>query len=118
MAYAQVGDTCYPSELSANQAIAAGEIGKVVQIGTASYVVNSSTQTSTSITYVLQNVSSTATVTKTATITPIPCQALTAVDGGSMAWMVVAAWVAAYALLFITRSLRGDSPEVTQYGTS
>ena len=117
MAYTQVENTCYPSELSANQAIAAGEIGKVVQIGTASYVVNSSTQTATSITYVLQNVSSTATVTKTATITPIPCQALTAVDAGQMSWMVVAAWVGVYALLFITRGLRGETNEST-YGTA
>jgi hypothetical protein len=117
MAYTQVGDTCYPSELSANQAIAAGQIGRITQIGTASYVVDSSSQTATGITYVLKNVASTATVTKTATLVPIPCQALTAADAGTMAWLVVASWVGVYALLFLTRVFRGESSEST-YGTA
>lgn len=117
MAYAQVGDTCYPSELAANQAIAASQIGKITPVGTASYVVNSSSQTATEITYVLKNVSSTATITKTTTITPIPCQALTAVDANIIGWSIAAAWIAVYALLFLTRSLRGNDTEST-YGTA
>ena len=117
MAYTQVGNTCYPSEISANQAIAASQIGKITQVGTASYVVDSSTQTATAITYVLRNVNSTATITKVSTVTPIPCQALTAGDAGSMAWMVVAAWIAVYSIMFLTRALRGESQE-SNYGTS
>lgn len=117
MAYTQVGDTCYPSELAANQAIASGEIGRITQVGTESYVVDSSTQTATGITYVLRNVNSTAVITKTFVVTPVPCQALTAADAGSMAWMIVAAWVGVFALLFITRALRGQPNEDT-YGTA
>lgn len=117
MAYTQVGDTCYPSELSAAQAIAAGQIGHITQIGSASYVVDSSTQTATSITYVLRDLASIATVTKTATITPVPCQALTAADAGEMSWMIVGAWVGVYCLLFLTRAFRGESTEST-YGTA
>lgn len=117
MAYTQVGDTCYPSELAANQAIAASQIGKITQVGTASYVVDSSTQTASAITYILRNVNSNAAITKTSTVTPIPCQALTAGDAGSMAWMVVSAWVAVYALMFLTRAFRGE-PQESNYGTS
>jgi hypothetical protein len=112
MAYTQVGDTCYPSELAANQAIASGQIGNIVAVGNNSYVVDSSTQDANSITYVLQRVNSTAVITKTATITPVPCQALTAEDAGSMAWMVVAAWIGVYGIMFLTRPFRdskGDS---------
>lgn len=118
MAYTQVGDTCYPSDLAANKAIAASQIGKITQVGTASYVVDSSTQTATSITYILRNVNSTATITKTSVVTPVPCQALTAADALEMSWLVVAAWVGVFALMFLVRAMRGDTSESSSYGTA
>jgi hypothetical protein len=116
MAYTQVGDTCYPSELAANNAIASSQIGRIVQVGTASYVVDSTSQTATQITYQLRHVASTAVINKTSVVTPVACQALTAGDALEMSWLIVAAWVGVFALMFITRALRG-SPEST-YGTS
>lgn len=117
MAYAQVGDTCYPSELSANQAIASSQVGKLVQVGTASYVVDATSITATNITYTLRNVASTATIVKTSAVTPIPCQAMNALDAGALAWKIAAVWIAVYAIMFITRSLRGTDQEST-YGTA
>lgn len=85
--------------------MAAREIGKITPIGTASYVVNSTTATATQITYVLQNVSSTATVTKVATVTPEPCGLLDTADGLIIAWGIAAAWLITYAVLMLRRGV-------------
>ena len=112
----QVDDTCYPTALAANQAIASSQIGRIVQVGSATYVVDSTSQTSTQITYQLRDVASAAVINKTSTVTPVDCQALTAADALEMSWLIVAAWVGVFALMFITRAFRGN-PEST-YGAS
>ncbi len=101
----QVGDACYSTQLAAVQAMAAGEIGKITPIGTASYVVDVTATTATSITYLLRNVSTTATVTKVATVTPQTCGLLDTADGLIISWGIAAAWLAAYGLMFLRKGL-------------
>jgi len=101
----QVGSVCYSTPLAAVQAMAAKEVGSVVQIGTATYVVNSTGQTASSITYVLQNVSSAAVVTTTETVTPLPCGLLDTADGLLISWGIAACWLAVAGILFIRRGL-------------
>jgi hypothetical protein len=101
----QVGDACYSTPLAAVQAMAAKEVGGVRQIGTATYVVDSTGQTATSITYVLRNVSNTSVVTTTETVTPLPCGLLDTADGLIIAWGIAACWLAVAGILFIRRGL-------------
>jgi hypothetical protein len=101
----QVGRECYSSPLAAAQAAAAGSIGSLLQVGTASYVVDVSAVTASSITYRLQNVSSTASITKVASFTPLPCGLLDTSDGLVIAWGIAAAWLAVAGVLFIRRGL-------------
>jgi len=75
------------------------------QIGTATYVVDSTAQTATSITYVLRNVSSSAIVTATEIVTPLPCGLLDTADGLAIAWGIAAAWLITYGVLSLRRGL-------------
>lgn len=101
----QVGDACYSDQLAAVQAMAASQIGRITQVGTASYVVDVSASTATSITYLLRDVNSTATITKVATVTPLPCGLLDTADGLIISWGIAAAWLAAYGLMFLRKGL-------------
>jgi len=105
MAGFQVGDSCYPDALAAVKAMAAAEVGGMRQIGTATYVVDSTAQTANSITYVLRNVSSTAVVTTTETVTPIPCGLLDWEDGLILGWAVAGAWIATAVVLFLRKAV-------------
>ena len=114
----QSGPGCFPTALAANQYAAAQEVGSIKQIGTAQYVVDSTAVTSSSITYVFRNVSSTAVVTTTETVTPLACQALTHEDAASLAWPVAAAWLGVYALTYLARYLTRETHEKTDYGNA
>lgn len=114
----QSGPGCFPTALAANQYAAAQEVGSIKQIGTAQYVVDSSSVTASSITYVFRNVSNNATVTATEQVTPLPCQALTYEDAASLAWPIAAAWLGVYALTFISRYLTRETHETDNYGNA
>lgn len=114
----QSGPGCFPTALAANQFAAAQQVGSIKQIGTAQYVVDSTSVTATSITYVFRNVSSTAVVTTTETVTPLPCQALTYEDAASLAWPVAAAWLGVYAVTYLARYLSRETHEKTDYGNA
>jgi len=101
----QVDGVCYSSALSAVQAMAAAEVGGMRQIGTATYVVDSTAQTASSITYVLRDVSSTAVITTTETVTPLPCGLLDTSDGLVIAWGIATAWLITHGILFLRRGL-------------
>ena len=101
----QVGDACYSTQLAAVQAMAADQVGRITQVGTASYVVDVSATTATSITYLLRNVASSATVTKVATVTPQTCGLLDTSDGLVISWGIAAAWLAAYGLMFLRKGV-------------
>lgn len=105
MASYQVDQSCYSSQLVAVQAMAAREIGKVTQVGTASYVVDVSATSATSITYILRNVSSTATLTKVATVAPQPCGLLDTADGLIVGWGIAAVWLLTAGVMFLRRGV-------------
>jgi hypothetical protein len=114
----QSGDACYDTALAANQAAAAREIGSIKTIGTAQYVVDVTGVTATSISYTFRNVSSTATVVTTETVTPITCVGMTHADAWSLAWPIAAAWLSVYAVTNLARYLRGESSDHSTYGHS
>lgn len=105
MAGFQVDDVCYSSSLLAVKAMAAREVGGLLQIGTATYVVDSTAQTAKSITYALRNVTSNTVITSTRTVTPIPCGLLDTEDGLIIAWGIATAWLLTYAVLFLRRGI-------------
>lgn len=101
----QVASSCYDTALSANQASAAGSIGQLINVGNASYVVDVSTVSATSITYLLRDVSKNATITKVATVTPLPCQLLEVGDGIAIAWGVALSWILSAAIMYLRKGM-------------
>lgn len=102
----QVGDVCYSTQLDAVKAMAAREVGKLTQIGTASYVVDVSATSATSITYILRNVASTATVTKVAPVAVQPCGLLETGDALLISWGIAAVWIGTHAVLSLRKGLQ------------
>ena len=80
-------------------------VGRITQVGTASYVVDVTAVTAASITYKLQNVASTASITKVAVYTPLPCGLLDTSDGLIIAWGIATAWIVTSAVLFLKRGI-------------
>ncbi|WP_114969945.1 hypothetical protein [Rhodoferax ferrireducens] len=105
----QVGAACYQTATEAAHASASDQIGAVVQHGASAYIVNVASVADDSITYSLLPVGGGAAIVTVTPYSAQPCGLLTVQDGLSMGWMVGAAWVGAYALLFVTRALRGDT---------
>lgn len=101
----QVGVSCYPDAISAVRAMAAQEVGSIRQIGSDQYVVDSTAQTATSITYVFRNVASTAVVTSVETVVPLPCGLLDWQDGLVLGWAIAAAWIATAVVLHIRKAV-------------
>jgi len=101
----QVDQTCYSSALDAVNAMAAREVGSVRQIGSKTYVTDVTATTATSITYVLRDVASTATVTKVATVSPRACGLLDTPDALILSWGIVTAWIIAAAVLHLKRGV-------------
>lgn len=101
----QVGPACYGSLSGAAFAAAAGNIGSVVAQGSASYVVDVSGVTDSSITYEFYPVGGGVPITVTSPFTALPCGLLTGADGLAMGWMVAGVWLAVMAVLFIKRAL-------------
>lgn len=101
----QSGFTCYPTALASAQAAAATQIGSVVSIGAKTYVVDVSAVTATTITYRLNDVASTAFVSKVAPFTALPCGLLDTADGLVIAWGIAAAWLITAGVLFLRRGI-------------
>lgn len=109
MASFQFGAACYPTALAAARAASAQEIGKVISVGSAAYVVDVQAVTASSITYRLQNVSNTSVITKVAAYTAQPCGLLDTADGLVIAWGIATAWLVTYAIKFIRNGLHHDT---------
>ena len=112
----QVHQACYPTAAAAAQVSASAQIGSVVQHGASAYIVNVSAVDDVSITYALAPVTGGAALVVVSSYSAQPCNLLTMQDGLQLGWLVGAAWIAAFALLFITRAFRGETNE--NYGNS
>jgi hypothetical protein len=101
----QFESNCYSDALSAVQAVASSRIGQLVQIGTTVYSVDVTSFNSSSISYKLQDLNSSAFITKTVLVTPQSCGLLDTSDGLIIGWGIAAAWLLTYAVLFIRRGV-------------
>jgi TRAP-type C4-dicarboxylate transport system permease large subunit len=105
----QVGSACYPTATAAAQVSASAEIGKLVPNGSITYVVDATSADENSITYILAPVGGGTAITVVAPYTAQPCNMLELTDGLEMGWAIGAAWLGAFALLFLTRAMRGET---------
>lgn len=112
MASFQVDGVCYSSALLAVKAMAAKEVGSILRVGTSQYVVDSPSQTASSVTYVLTNVSPSTTVsadpraiTSVQSVTPQPCGLLDTADGLVISWGIATAWLITAGVLFLRRGI-------------
>ena len=100
----QVDGNCY-SDIAAVQAMAAREVGRVVVLGTQTYVIDVDAVSATTITYRLTDLASTSSISKVVNVTPQPCGLLDTSDGLIIGWSIAAAWLATAAVLFIRRGV-------------
>lgn len=112
----QVGTACYSTATEAAQASASSQVGTVVSHGGAAFVVDLVSASNDSITYRLQPMAGGTPYQTTVGYTAQPCGLLQVQDGLTMGWMIAAAWIGAYALLFITKALRGETGDT--YGNT
>lgn len=111
----QVGAACYSTPTAALQAIASGQTGAIVQHGGAGYIATAA-GSETGITYTFHPVAGGTPITQSVTLAPEPCGLLTAADGLQMGWLIVAAWVAAFSIMFLARVMRGET--TSNYGNT
>lgn len=105
MAGYQVDQACYPTLQTAIEAICAKTTGQFTMVGTNPYRVDTTFSAPSSITYQGSQLNGTGTFTRTHAITPEPCNVLTTEDGVQLAWLVVAVWVAAFAIIVLRKAL-------------
>lgn len=105
----QVGSICYESLLAANQASVSGQAGSIVLIGGQSQVLSILSVDGSSVTYGFTPLEGGATTSQSVAIFPQPCNLLTAADGLEVAWMIGAAWLSVYALMFIANYLKRET---------
>jgi hypothetical protein len=106
MASYQSGNSCFATPLLANQNTAAELQGQIVQVGTASYIVKTISVSAKNIVYQFQNVSSTAVINKTYTVSPPICGYLDTADMLSLVWKIILCWVAVYAFKLAATSIQ------------
>ena len=104
----QVGTACYASASAANSATASAQSGAVVTHSGTVRIITVSSVGDDTITYNV-TVLDGSVVAQTVQHIPQPCGLLTASDGLQIGWMIAAAWIAAYSVMFIARSLRGET---------
>lgn len=112
----QVGAACYHTAQAALSAIASAQVGNVVADGGTARVVGVDSVTETGIVYTLTTINGGSVSTLSVPLTLQPCGLYTAADAVSLGWLVALAWIAIYALLFITRALRGET--TSNYGNA
>ncbi|MCD2514569.1 hypothetical protein [Comamonas endophytica] len=115
MAY-QVGNACYSTAQQAAHASASSQAGAVISRGQQTYVVNVVLVEEDTIHYRLEPIGAGVPLMAPIPYNAQPCNLLQAEDGLTIGWMIAAAWIGAYALLFIARVLRGETGE--NYGNS
>ena len=104
----QVGTACYASASAANSATASAQSGAVVTHSGTVRIITVSSVGDDTITYNFTGLDGSV-VAQTVQHIPQPCGLLTASDGLQIGWMIAAAWIAAYSVMFIARALRGET---------
>ena len=112
----QVGSACYDTALQAAQVAASSAIGAVVDHGGSAFTVNVSGVTSSVISYTFTPVAGGTALTLDAPYTAQPCNLLQSSDALAIGWLIGAAWLGVYGVMFMARALRGESEG--SYGNS
>lgn len=107
----QVGSACYSTQLQAAQVSASSQLGSLVSHGGLSYVVDLANATGNTLTYSLNPIGGGTPISSTVSYTAQPCALLQIEDGLTIGWMIAAAWIAAYALIFLAKILKTESGE-------
>jgi hypothetical protein len=102
----QVGTACFETLGAAATQVAAQALGQVVPAGSLVYVIDAEASALGSVTYTLRDAAGVAApVVYVASPTYPECALLTGADAAEIGWMVVAAWVCAWAVLMIRKGL-------------
>lgn len=101
----QVDGVCYSTAYASVQAMAAREVGKIIQLGSSGYAVDVSAITDASITFSLTPLTGGASIVKSVPVLPIECGLLDTSDALVISWAIASAWLATAALLYIRRGL-------------
>lgn len=115
----QVGEHCYATKLQAAhvQRWSLGHDSSVVINGQPHLVQYALTDGET-LGYTVYDMSTqTQIVSSTLIYDPPVCEVLGIADGLQIGWMVAGVWLAAFAVLFIAKALRGDSGETHVVGS-
>jgi hypothetical protein len=105
----QVGSVCYSTALQAAQAQASSMGGTIVQHSGQSYAVYVSDVTENVITYYLTPPMGGSVLNFPVSYSAQPCNLLTAVDGLTLGWLIIAVWAATYGVMFISRVFKGET---------
>jgi hypothetical protein len=100
----QVGATCYGSLPAALEAIASGEVGKVVPAGSVVYVVDAAPSGASSIAYTLTPVGGGTAITATVPVVVPDCSLLDWSDGLVVGWGIAGVWLLAFAILQLRKA--------------
>lgn len=114
----QAGAACYSSPASALSALASSQVGAVIVDGGTARVVGVQSVTDNTITYTLTPLAGGVPLVSTVSLQPQPCGLLTASDGLSIAWAIVAVWLAAWGLSALARHVRVESETHSDYGNT
>lgn len=112
----QVGETCYPTAKAAGEAIASNAVGTLVTHNGKVHSVQITQVTDTVIGYRLDPIGGPAFLDHPTNFQAQPCNLMSLGDGLQIGWMVAAAWIAVFCVLFITKALRGETDG--SYGSS
>jgi len=103
----QVGSACYETALLAAQSVAAVETGRVVSGAAGLYALQPLSVSGSAIEYSLTPLDGGPSLASVSVpFAPQPCVLMTAADGVSLGWKLVACFAAAWGVKFLARSLR------------
>lgn len=111
MAGYQVGGACYTTPMAALQAKASEYVGSLVTAGSMAYQVDVALVTDTTIRYKFMPIDGSASFNRTNTYAVQPCNLMSTEDALELGWLIVAAWAGAYAIRFLTRTVRDHMGE-------
>lgn len=105
----QVAATCYATPELALRAIAAQQVGTVVQHGGGAWVLSTATPAGGVVEYTLQPFAGGAPVTLMQPIDLQPCALLDWQDATQMGGQILAVWVTILAIVLLRRAVSDDS---------
>lgn len=115
----QLDGACYATPLEAVTSYSANLVGNVVVLGGNSHIVAAVNPGSDGVAVTYQRLNQTTSSTIWVPLNVPECQMMTSVDALSIGWGIAAAWIATYAITFLSRYLIGEmNSDKSDYGHS